>query len=570
MKKKFYFSLISLIVFCSVAFADYTNDSDVKLAQNFEVGNIVEFGKLNGSALSWLVLDVDEGNNRALLITENCVAKQAFAQSNYEWSNSYVRAYLNGTDGNNFFTSSNFTDEEKARILKISINKNNLSKKSNEIISSSGSDYVFLLGVKDANEYFESDSNRIAKFNNSAVKWWLRYSTNSYARAGYVSTKGKVMSDGSLVSYTTVGVRPAIWVTLPEEDDSTNEDTATDSVTADGNSILEMTYEQIEAKYHNKTNIAITGTLDSAEKLSDILAKIGEVTEINNLDLRELNISEINLDNVTLSNINLEGNTYIKKVESKNSSVFTLNLSGSSVEEIEADSCEFLEEVNLENCKSANKIKFSQNYYLSKLTIKGCENLTELSCENSELVNLDIESCTNLVTLRCNNNSLPKLKVSNEKFPKLADFTCGNQFLQRGLIESFNFSNFLQNSMLSSASVADDSSDLDSVENLKVYDQSGQELAASLDKETGIITITGGEPYKLTYNYDTGFNKNGENILMDVTVEASGEKNGGVDDDVINNYDDSPSSSGAGCNSGLGFMALGLLLNLTVKKFTKK
>ena len=566
----------------------------VKNVKNPEVGDIVNFGKFNGNALSWLVLDVDEKNNRALLITENCVAKDKFAVSNYEWSNSNVRAYLNGTDGNNFFTSSNFTDAEKERILNVSINKNNLSKKSDQIINSSGTDSVFLLSVKDANEYFENDEKRVSKFNNSNCRWWLRLSTQSYARAGYVSSKGKVFSDGTLVSYNTLCIRPAIWVTLStgstdeakfESEIGFKKDTpSSECVIADGKSVIAMNEDEIKAKYENKTNIAITGTLDSAEELSEIIEKIGNVTMIDDLDLRELNISEVNLDKVTILNINLESNPYIKKVGSKNSSVITLNLSESSVEEIEANSCEFLEEVNLENCKKATKINFSQNYYLTKLAVKGCENLTDLSCESSELINLDIEGCTNLVKLNVKNNSLPKIKVSNENFPKLEDFTCGNQNLLRGLISSFNFNNFLQNSMISSAAVvgvSEENSELDSVKNLKAYDKSGNELVANLDKGTGQITISG-EPYKLTYDYDTGFTKNGENILMDVTVEAGGEKNGSggdgdgnYDDDDDDDEDDDDSSAkisssgSGGCNSGFSFVSSLLLLNLTRRKFIK-
>ena len=382
--------------------------------KSFEVGNIVKFGKFN-----WLVLDLDEKNNRALLITENCVTKQKFADSNYEWSTSSVRAYLNGTDGNNFLTSSNFTDDDKARILNILINKTNLSKKSNQILNSNGTDYVFLLSVKDANEYFHDNSERVCKFNNSNCRWWLRLSTKSYARAAYVSSQGKVFPDGTLVSYNTLGVRPAIWIDLLTNG-TTNTDkveleigftiSSAENVTADVNSILEMSEDEIKEKYENKANIAITGTAESTE-LAEILAKISKVTMIENLDLRELKISEIKLDNVNLWNINLEGNTNVKKVEIKNSLLVSLNLSKSSVEKIEVNSCEILSEAALTDCKEAIEVTFNETA-LSKLLVKGCEKLTTLYCENSALKNLDIKDCIKLEKLNCSNNSLPKLKVS--------------------------------------------------------------------------------------------------------------------------------------------------------------
>ena len=530
-------SLAAGYYFSKLKFTHKAKNPEASELVNPQTGDIVKFGKFNGSPLSWRVLDVDTGNSRALLITEDCVAKRKFATSNYEWSTSDVRAYLNGTDSGNFFTSDNFTDDEKAKILKVSIDSITVSQKSDEIIDDSGTDCVFLLGVRDANSYFEDDSERVAKFNGSACKWWLRYSTKSYARAGYVSTKGKVYSDGSLVSYSTVGVRPAIWVTFDsteanefETEIGFKKDTASsECVSADANDILGMSDKDIQKKYQNATNVAITGTLDSADKLAKILERINEVKMIDDLDLRSLDISEVKFYNVNILHINLESNDKIKKVESKNSFVVTLNLSGSSVQEIEVNNCEILEEVNLENCKSVNKVNFSQNGYLNKLTVKGCEELTELSCESSEVINLDIEGCTNLVKLNVKKNSLPKLNVSNSKFPNLTDFECGNQYLIRGLLAIFNFNSFLQDSYIGSSATATDTSDLANVKNIKAYDQSGRKLTVRFNAETGKTTIIG-VPHKLTYDYDTGFQKNGENVLMDVTVEEGEERNGGAGD----------------------------------------
>ena len=552
---------------------------------NPEVGDIVNFGKFNGNPLSWRVLDVDTKNKRALLLTENVVAKRKFATSNYEWSTSDVRAYLNGTDGDNFFTSSNFTDDEKSRIFTVLIDSTTVDKKSSEIVKSTGTDYVFLLGVRDANEYFSDDSDRIANFNNAAVKWWLRYSTSSYARAGYVSTKGKVVPDGSLVSYSTVGVRPAIWISLgtqattPEAEFEIGfkKDTpSVDSVEAD-ESVLTMSSPDIEAKYKDKTNVVMKGELNSSQ-LSEILKKIVDVTGtmIEDLDLRSLNISEITLDdvNVSILNMNLDSNQYIQKIKTKDSYFVTLNLSNSSIKEIESDGCEFLG-VTLENCKSVNKLNFV-NTTLKTLVVKGCENLTELSCESSDLTDLDLEGCQALTKLNVKKNYLRKLNVSKTNFPNLTDFSCEDQEAPALLTKIFDFAYFLKTSEIidsTVASLADDTSDLSNVENLQVYDQDGKKLRIRLSK-AGIATISGTAPYKLTYNYKTGFEKeNGENILMNVTVSPANLPSGGAGDGFPDEENSPSSGSSGGCNSGFGLMAftfLGLVQNFARKKFTKK
>ena len=243
-----------------------------------------------------------------------------------------------------------------------------------------------------------------------------------------------------------------------------------------------------------------------------------------------------------------------------------MDLSNSSVEEIEANNCEILESVTLENCKEAVKVSFSKTA-LAKLVVKGCEKLTTLSCENSDLKNLDIKGCEKLEKLNVKNNSLTKLKVSKADFPSLTESTCENQKITSKLSQSFNLVNFLQNLVISSETV-DDVSELDSIKNIKGYDESDNEISYELDKNTGKITFSS-EPYTLTYDYDTGF----ENILMDVDISISnGEKWGAGDGEDILDDENSPSGSSSGCNSGFGFefAALGLLLNLTRKKFTKK
>ena len=255
-----------------------------------QVGDIVNFGKFNGSALPWIVLTVDERNNRMLLVTENCVTKQKFADSNYEWNNSSVRAYLNGTGNNQFFSDNNFDLDEKSRILNVSITQTtNQNKKSDQIIQSYGSDSVFLLSaadVSDSNGYFTDDSKRVCNLNNSACKWWLRSSSKYTANAGYVSSKGKVLTDGTKVSYTTLGVRPAIWIELIKGSSTNSAEIeseigftkgvtpSTEDLTDltdenDGNSILAMNENEIKEKYEGKDNVTITGSLDSSEKLSE-------------------------------------------------------------------------------------------------------------------------------------------------------------------------------------------------------------------------------------------------------------------------------------------------------------
>ncbi len=172
-------------------------------------GTPFTFGTYEGSALVWRVLTVDDTNKRALLVTENAVTSMAYHNSSNNWSTSNVRTWLNGTFLNEF------TDAEKAKMLKVSITDGN-NTDSTTIINSSGSDTVFLLSVTDANNtsYFADQASRVCKLGESNTNWWLRSPGNAGANyAAFVLDVGSVGAIGISV-YLVGGVRPAFWMNL--------------------------------------------------------------------------------------------------------------------------------------------------------------------------------------------------------------------------------------------------------------------------------------------------------------------------------------------------------------------
>ena len=168
-----------------------------------------EFGTYNGSPIKWRVLTVDETNSRALLVTEDIVTLMPYKSdgSSNKWSTSDVKPFLNGTD--KFLKE--FTEEEKARMLKVSITDGDNSDSSG-IINTSGSDTVFLLSATDANksEYFSGDDSRKLASSNS---WWLRSPGFGGYSAAIVDDVGYVLDYGINVDFN-IGVRPAFWMKL--------------------------------------------------------------------------------------------------------------------------------------------------------------------------------------------------------------------------------------------------------------------------------------------------------------------------------------------------------------------
>ncbi len=99
------------------------------------------------------------------------------------------------------------------------------------------------------------------------------------------------------------------------------------------------------------------------------------------------------------------------------------------------------------------------------------------------------------------------------------------------------------------ASVSTSAIDFNKIYNVKAFDKDGGEIAVSFDSATGIFAASA-KPDSVKYYYVTGFN----NVDMDVTLHAADS----TEDITIG-------SSGGGCNSAFGGMAL-LALALILRK----
>ena len=216
--KIFLFTLIALLTFSSVAFSD----SVTKGQKDYE------FGKYNNETLKWRVLEVDEDNNRALLVTEKAVKIMAY-QSNLSinpansWLKSEVRTWLNGD-----FLDGLGNDKEK--IIKVKLQAETYDEtytnlnyhKSSEVewnASGDDADSVFLLSVADADNYFADDDDRVcyllSNSNTNPCFWWLRSPGFRDIDVAYVIEIGKVGYSGWYVNDNKyIAVRPAVWINL--------------------------------------------------------------------------------------------------------------------------------------------------------------------------------------------------------------------------------------------------------------------------------------------------------------------------------------------------------------------
>ena len=222
-----------------------------------------------------------------------------------------------------------------------------------------------------------------------------------------------------------------------------------------------------------------------------------------------------------------------------NEALTTLNLAGSKVEMVDAKGCENLEEANLEGCENLEYLDVSETP-ITVLNVQDCKNLGTLNCASCDISYLSIEGCEKLETLDCRNNSLSRLDLT--AFNKLHKLECRDQHIYGWpKLRQFNILDllFLRIMNVSSSSETDtDTSDIANVKDIKAYDENGNEIFVKYDEETGEVTFSEA-PFKIKYNYITGFN----GVLMDVSVLAKDENEEEPHGAV---------SSSSGCNAGFG------------------
>jgi len=142
-------------------------------------GSIIKFG-----GYKWRVLDVQNG--KTLIIADDIIECRRFDSSSNNWNDCELNRYLN----NEFINS--FDSESRSKI----------------------NGDVFLLCSYEANRYFKTDTDLIARFNGSPYWWWLQSSGFDDNDVVLVDNNGHISVSGDYVGYGNGGVRPAMWVNI--------------------------------------------------------------------------------------------------------------------------------------------------------------------------------------------------------------------------------------------------------------------------------------------------------------------------------------------------------------------
>ena len=227
--------------------ATYPEGTSAEAYNPFHVGDIVTFGRYeqdnnrsNGAeAIEWLVLEVDEANGRALVISRYGLDAKPYntRYTDVTWATCTLRTWLNSD-----FLNAAFTADEQAAILTTTVDNSSSQGYWSTNGGSNTQDKIFLLSYAEVHQYFGvqywqvsgSTSNmqsRVAptayaiaqgaSTSNSGYKtadgkaagwWWLRSPGYDRISAAYVSSGGALRD--YYVSRGDASVRPAFWINL--------------------------------------------------------------------------------------------------------------------------------------------------------------------------------------------------------------------------------------------------------------------------------------------------------------------------------------------------------------------
>ena len=236
--------------------ADFYVENDGNCVFKASVGSLVRFGKYwqtnseTKDDLEWRILAIDKNKKRMLLITEYVLEARMFNTEREEmtWRESTIRSWLNGYSAtenkaladysSDSFIKTAFTPEEQSHLIVTKVKTPN-----NPDYGTYGGedteDKLFLLSIDEAEKYFKNGTDRTAYATPYAIStgvatcigksdcvcktlnnanycfaiWWLR---NMGYHAYLVTTvyyyNGTITTHGDHEMYTTIGVRPATWV----------------------------------------------------------------------------------------------------------------------------------------------------------------------------------------------------------------------------------------------------------------------------------------------------------------------------------------------------------------------
>lgn len=176
----------SSIVLQTLVVESEPEKESVKLPFSPKVGDVVTFGTFRDRPIKWVVLSIEDG--MALLLSKDVLESQSLVDMMFgkgsDWDSSSAKIWLAAN-----VYEAGLDDAEKS------------------FVHDDGFGEVFLLssdeflGYRDLIPIVDS-------------QWWLRSKGSKDGNVSYVNARGSLVEAGLPANYT-MGMRPAVWVDIP-------------------------------------------------------------------------------------------------------------------------------------------------------------------------------------------------------------------------------------------------------------------------------------------------------------------------------------------------------------------
>lgn len=220
-------------------------DDSISVGDHIMFGNYQQKTDAGPEPIEWRVLEIND--DKALIISEYLLEPHVYniEMEDITWEDSSLRIWLNGD-----FYDTAFSASEKSHIKTVTI-----KNPDNPLYGTPGGndteDNVFCLSLEEVQIYFADANDRMAALTDYAISrgasvnednklengmktgwWWLRTPASSANRAAEVDCFGNIDTvinddrvDGCLVFSEGISIRPAVWITLTDEDSEEITDT---------------------------------------------------------------------------------------------------------------------------------------------------------------------------------------------------------------------------------------------------------------------------------------------------------------------------------------------------------
>ena len=230
MKKSLIILLISLIaLLCSCSNTQNKNKLEDLKKQIAELDvwsdETIRLGKYDGKEIEWTIIEKDDDNKKALLLSQTKLRELDYTDKGYEpvtWETSYLRKWLNSD-----FLNNSFNNEEKSIILETLVKTGDnegdtFGTKWHTKGGNDTKDKIYIMSIDEYNKYYKIGGQKIDMSDYKDHPYYLRSPGEGQEFVAGVNPYYEVLEAGFIAQGAGFDVKPMMWVSFGSNNNVNN------------------------------------------------------------------------------------------------------------------------------------------------------------------------------------------------------------------------------------------------------------------------------------------------------------------------------------------------------------